>query len=74
MDTVLVVVGLALNTLGYGGERAQPPGFNRGRVVGMVLFVIGEILLFGVGWWWGLLGLAIPPLLIDVVLGAIRRR
>ena len=74
MPAVLVVVGLALAVIGYAVERQQPPGLTRGKAVGVALFVVGEILLLGEGWWWALIGLAVPPLLIDVLLAATRRR
>lgn len=74
MHVALVAFGLALTFIGYVVEHRQPRGFNRGRAVGVVLFVIGEILLFQAGWWWGLLGLAGPPMLIDVLLAVVRRR
>jgi len=74
MDVVVLAVGLALSFIGYAVERRQPPGFNRGKAVGLTLFVVGVILLFGKAWWWGLIGLAVPPLLIDVLVAAVRRR
>ena len=73
MHTLLVVVGLALTLIGYAIERQNSGRFTRGKAVGLSLFVVGEILLFGVGLWWGLLGLAVPPLVIDVLYAAVRR-
>jgi hypothetical protein len=73
MDTVLVVAGFFLTSLGYVGERQQRRGSFRARAVGMALFLIGEILLFGVDWRWGLSGLVIPPLLIEAALSLTRR-
>jgi len=73
MHTLLVVLGLALTLIGYAVERENTGRFTRGKAVGLALFVVGEILLFGEGLWWGLLGLAVPPLLIDFVYAAIRR-
>ena len=74
MPAVLVVVGLALTVLGYALERQQTSGFTRGKAVGLALFAVGEILLFGVEWWWALIGLAVPPILIGVLLAPARRR
>ena len=73
MHVVLVVVGLALATVGYAVQRWQPAGFTRGKAVGLALFVVGEVLLFGAAWWWGLIGIAVPPMLIDLLWAAIRR-
>ena len=56
MPVVLVVVGLALTSVGYAVERQRGSGFNRGKAVGLALFVVGEIMLFGEGWWWGVMG------------------
>jgi len=65
-DTLnMLVVGFALAWVGCLIELRQPAGFNRGRAVGVALFVVGEILLFGAGWWWGLIGLLVPPILIN---------
>jgi len=72
MHAVLVVVGLSLAFIGYTVERQPPMRFTRGKAVGLVLFLIGVILLFGEGWWWGLMGLLIPPLLIEFLLFATR--
>jgi len=74
MRVVLVVVGLALAFSGYAVERQGPVGFNRATAVGVTLFVIGEIFLFGEGWLWGLIGFVIPPLLIEPLLFVARRR
>lgn len=74
MHVVLVVIGLALAFTGYVVERHRPRGFTRATAVGVTLFVIGEILLFGEGWWWGWIGLVIPPMLIEPLLYLIRRR
>ena len=74
MHVILLVVGLALATVGYAVERSQPRGFTRAKAVGLALFVVGEILLFGEAWWWGLIGFAVPPVLIDVLWAAIRRK
>jgi len=74
MHVVLVTVGLTLAFIGYAFERRRPRGFTRAAAVGLTLFVIGAILLFGEGWWWGLTGLFVPPILIEPVLFAIRRR
>ena len=74
MNALLVTVGLTLTFIGYAVERQQPRKFTRGRAVGLTLFVVGEILLFGEAWWWGLVGFLAPPVLIDLLLAAIRRR
>ena len=71
---VLVAVGLTLAIGGYALEREEPAGLTRAKAVGLALFVVGVIMLFTERWWWGLIGLALPPLLIDGVLAAIRRR
>jgi len=73
MHVVLVVVGLTLAFIGYVVERLRPVGFTRATAIGVTLFVIGEILLFGEGWLWGLVGFVIPPLLIEPVLYFVRR-
>jgi hypothetical protein len=74
MHALLVVVVLALAFIGYTVERQPPMRFTRGKAVGLVLFVVGEIILFGQGWWWGQIGLAVPAMVIDVVLAATLRR
>jgi hypothetical protein len=73
MHAVLVVVGLALALTGYAVSRSQPSRLTRAKAVGWALLVVGEILLFGAGLWWGLLGLVVPPILVDVVFAATRR-
>ena len=73
MPIVVVVVGLALAFIGYAVERAQPKGLNRAKAVAWALIVVGEILLLGQGWWWALIGFAVPPMLIGVVLAVARR-
>ncbi len=70
---MLVAVGLALAFGGYAVERRQPAGFNRGKAVGWSLFVLGEVLLFEAGGWWGTLGLVAPTLLIDGLLALFGR-
>jgi hypothetical protein len=72
----LVLVGLTLTIGGQALTRAEPENFTRGKAVGLALFVAGVLLLFGAAWWWALIGLVVPSLLIDIVLGiisAIRR-
>jgi hypothetical protein len=55
-------------------ERRRPVGLNRATAVGVTLFVIGGIFLFGEGWLWGLIGLVILPILIEPLLFVGRRR
>ncbi len=74
MHAVLVGVGFALAFIGYVVERQQPAVLTREKAVAVSLFVVGEILLFGEGWWWALIGLAVPPMLIDPLLAMILRR
>jgi len=74
MHVVLVAVGLTLAFIGYTAERLRPVGFTRATAVGVTFFVIGEILLFGEGWFWGLIGFLMPPLLIEPVLYFVRRQ
>ncbi len=73
MPIVVVVVGLVLAFVGYAVERAQPKGLNRAKAVAWALIVVGEILLLGQGWWWALIGLAVPPMLIGGVLAVVKR-
>lgn len=73
MHGVVVGVGLLLATLGYALE-LRSGRFDRGKAVGLALFLLGEVLLFTEGWWWGLVGLLAPPLPIHFVLGATQRR
>jgi hypothetical protein len=67
----LVLVGLTLTIGGQALTRAEPEGFTRGKAVGLALFVTGELLLFGAAWWWALIGLVVPSLLTDFILGII---
>ena len=71
LHLTLVLVGLALAFVGWGLFRSQPVGFTRHMAVGLALFLIGEVLLYGAAWWWALIGLIVPGLLIDVIVGAI---
>jgi len=73
VHVALVLVGLALAFVGYAVQRSQPVDYTRAKAVGWVLFVVGEILLFGEAWWWALIGFAVPPILIDVLWAATRR-
>ncbi len=73
MPVVVVVTGLARTFVAYAVERSQPKGLTRGKAIALALWVVGEILLFGAAWWWALIGLAVPPLVIGVVLAAVRR-
>ena len=72
MHVTLVVVGLVLSLGGWIPFRSSSKGLTRGRAVGLALFVVGEVMLFGEGWWWGLTGLVVPTLLGDAVLGVAR--
>ncbi len=73
MPIVVVVVGLALAFVGYAVERAQPKGLNRAKAVAWAVIVVGEILLLGQSWWWALIGLTVPPMLIGGVLAIAKR-
>jgi hypothetical protein len=73
VHAVLVVVGLALASVGYAVQGSQPVDYTRAKAVGLVLFVVGEILLFGEAWWWALIGFAVPPLLVGVLTAVTRR-
>jgi hypothetical protein len=74
VHSVIVVVGLILATIGCALELRGPARFDRGKAVGLALFLLGEVLLFTEGWWWGLLGLLAPPLPIQLLLAATQRR
>jgi hypothetical protein len=76
MHRTLVWVGLGLAFAGSVPLHAQPGGFSRLKAVGLSLLLVGEVILFGQAWWWGLTGLVVPGFLIEVVVAiasAIRR-
>ena len=73
MHPLLLTLGLVLAFVGYVIER-QRTGFGRAKAVGLCLFAVGVILLFGEGGWWGLFGLVVPAVLIDQGIAAFRRR
>jgi len=67
---------LALVCVGWALIRSQPVDFTRSKAVGLALLLVGEVLLYGEGWWWALIGLLVPGLLIDVIINvtsAIKR-
>ena len=67
MHRTLVWVGLALAFAGSVPLHAQPGGFSRLKAVGVSLLLVGEVILFGQAWWWGLAGLVVPGFLIEAV-------
>jgi hypothetical protein len=67
MLRTLVWVGLGLAFAGSVPLYAQPGGFSRLKAVGVSLLLVGEVILFGQAWWWGLTGLVVPGFLIEAV-------
>ena len=67
MDRTLTWVGLALAFVGSVPFHSEPAGFNRAKAVGLSLFAVGEVLLWGVAWWWALIGLVAPSIIIEAV-------
>ena len=77
MHLTLVLVGLALAIVGSVLTRSRPVRFTRAEAVGLALFLVGEVILFEEGWWWALIGLVVPSLLIGVidnVVSALKQR
>jgi hypothetical protein len=68
MHRTLVWTGVGLALAGSVPLYAQPGGLTRLKAVGVSLLFVGEVILFGQAWWWGLIGLVVPGLLVEVVL------
>jgi hypothetical protein len=76
MHRTLVWAGLGLAFAGSVPLHAQPGGFSRLKAVGVSLLLVGEVILFGQAWWWGLTGLVVPGFLIEaavVIASAVKR-
>jgi hypothetical protein len=71
MHRTLLLVGLGLALVGWVLVRSRPGPFTRATAVGVVSIVVGEVLLYGEGWLWALIGLVAPGLLIDVITGVM---
>jgi hypothetical protein len=67
MSWGLVAFGMALAVAGWVSLRSGPRAFTRLKAVGLVLLVVGEVLLFGQAWWWGLIGLVVPELALNLI-------
>ena len=74
MQLGLLLLGLTFATVGGVAIQFQRGPYTHLKAVCMVMFVIGEVLLFGQKWWWGIVGLAAPPILFNLITALRHRR